>query len=938
MGMDVRQDRDLARAQIRDPILYRIFGIVFAAVFGVVVLLCVLMNTNTFAEYTWYWLLLAAVGGVLAAFAVSRLWNLLPALSRRGEVVAVVVLFVAYAALQAFVGWKLRVQPTATWDFGLVYTYASDYVLNGVLPDDYFLRCMNNTGLYALFCGFFSLLKLMGVTDFTTPAFVLNLLAIDGALVLLYFCGRRMFGAKRAIFLLLCAFFTLPFIAYVPVYYTDTLTLPFPIAAVLMWLHARAHWREGRTKRAWGLFLAVSALCAVGALLKMTVIIVWVAIVLDLLILLCGKGRLLMLLAGLAVTVGIAVGGTFGLRYIPMLPRYDYDKGMPLTLWVLMGLEGDGGYDDDSFQLALTKETKTERAELISAHIGDRLYKLGPLGTVVHAGRKLSYTFGDGTYFAASKLDRSPATPGGLHEFFVYTGRWFGVTAYVSFAIEAAMLVWMVVAAVKSLGRKNNALTFVRVALFGLLLFLLVWETRSRYLVNYLPLFLLCAAEAAPMPRLAVQRQRARVAAGTGVYAGVPEPEDYEEYEDGLEYAEPVEVEEEAYYDHGQLYYVGAGAGDYSYDESGQPMYVGEGLGDFCYTEEDVLYDESGRQYAFDLNGQPYYLDEVQYDEDGQPYYVGLEHADELPQDIAPPVYAGQTDEGLAYDDSGQLYYEDEAEADAPAEESPDETAATEEQTVEAAPDAEDHAADEEQTAELVLEDGWPVELAAVVGPAEDEALTQVWEGPAAVYVAEDMLPEAPAEAEPVPEPAEVAEEPTAEEPAALPEVMWPALEGLVYAEDEAGETPHEAGEPQPVEESLTRPEWQTISVEPEWQPAPEMKAPMPGDDFHGPEWWGEAPQAKAAQEEVEMPQEAAQPEPAPEEPEQEVPQEPLDWQDAKDWFGMAAAPQAGVPAAPEPQTEGAPVQDIFSYSDLTPPPKQEPVEDLSEKSIWDMV
>lgn len=674
----MKQGQKLEGAKIKNPVLYRIFNAVFIAVFVLIILLCIFANTNTFAAFRWYWLLLAAAAGVAVVFAISRLWNKLPPFSKTAEVITVCAMLAVLIAAQGFVGYKLRVMPTATWDFGLVFNYASDYVNTGALPDDYFLRCTNNTGVYALFCGFFSLLKVFGISDFTLPSMVLNIFAIDLSILLLYFCGRRLFGTKRAVFLLLCCYFTLPFLLYVPVYYTDTLTLPFPIGVVLLWLRARAHWREGRTRKAYGLFLAATALAAVGSLLKMSVIIVWVAIAIDLAIFLHNKKRFIMLLVGALLATGLVLGGNAGLRNIPMLPKYDYSKGMPLNLWVYMGFKGGGGYNDEAFQLALTKDTKAERQQLINEYLADELYKKGPLGTAQYLGTKLSFTFGDGTYFAASKLDRNPAQPNALHEFVVHTGRYFVPVAYAAFAAEMAMLIWLTIAAVKSFFRKNQALTFVRVAIFGLTLFLLVWETRSRYLINFLPLFLLAAAEAAPMPRRTAVKNRAKQAALAGAAGtALQEEADAEDNpdtqidengvpyyydEDGRPYyldddgrpfsydenGQPYFLEEgePEYYDHGQLYYVGEGEGDYSFNEDGQPIFVGEGEGEYCYTEEDVLYDEEGRQYAFDENGEAYYIEQGEAEEDAE------ENKDSETYDAAP---VGETTGGFVYDENGQL-------------------------------------------------------------------------------------------------------------------------------------------------------------------------------------------------------------------------------------------------------------------------------------------
>ncbi|NLW79072.1 MAG: hypothetical protein GXY32_06645 [Ruminococcaceae bacterium] len=511
--MDTSSGQGPGRLRLRTPWPYRVMNIVFALLFFGVVLLAVFANQNTAAGFTWYWLLAAAAGGVGVAFLLSRLFAIMPPPSKRVEILVVVLLFAAYATVQALAGWSLRVQPDSGWDFGLVHQYAAAYAQNGTLPDEYFLLFPNNAGIYFLLANYYAILTLFGVTNLEIAAFVLNIVAIDGALVLLYFCGRRLFGARQALFLLVCAFLTLPFLMYTPIWYTDTLTLVFPIATALLWLQTRTLWRDGKTGRAIGRFCVLSLVAGAGSILKITVAILWVAAVIDLLVLLRGKGRWKVLLAGLAVMLVVAVGGTFAVRYSSLLPRYDYQKeGIPFTHWIMMGLSGNGDYNDDDYQAVLAVDGEN-RAAYISNEIGERLQDMGFFGTLEHLGRKAAYTFGDGTYTAAEKLDRSAAQIGPLHAWFVKGGQYNTLLHYLAFAVEMAMLVWMAVAAIKALIRGNNALTFLRIALFGLVLFLMLWETRARYLVNYLPIFLLCAVEAAPPPgRGKAARRQARLA------------------------------------------------------------------------------------------------------------------------------------------------------------------------------------------------------------------------------------------------------------------------------------------------------------------------------------------------------------------------------------------------------------------------------------------
>ena len=62
----------------------------------------------------------------------------------RLEAVLVAVLLGGYWVLQLVFAFVLEVQPTCTWDFGLVFSAAQQYAQSGVLPGDYFSQFHNN--------------------------------------------------------------------------------------------------------------------------------------------------------------------------------------------------------------------------------------------------------------------------------------------------------------------------------------------------------------------------------------------------------------------------------------------------------------------------------------------------------------------------------------------------------------------------------------------------------------------------------------------------------------------------------------------------------------------------------------------------------------------------------------------------------------------------
>ncbi|MDL2294217.1 hypothetical protein LJC60_06255 [Ruminococcaceae bacterium OttesenSCG-928-D13] len=505
--MDKKHAREQVRAQIAAPRLYKVFNIAFAVVFFAVVLLAILMNPQVTYYFTWYWLLAALAAGMAVSLGVSRLFMLVRTTPKKNaEILTVAGLMVLMGLLQAYVIWGLLPRPATLDDFGMVYSSAADYALNGTLPGDYLLINPTHTGTYTLLAGLFSLLAQFGLTDFTLPAAILNVLAVDGAVLLLYFCGRRLWSARRAIFLLVVAVVTVPLLLYSPVAYSTTLALPFVTGTLLLWLKARAAWRQGSLRGAVVRFCVLSALAGAGALLKATVLIVWIAVVLDLLFLLSGKGRLRLLLAGLGCAALIFVGGSIGLRYTPLMPWYQ-DEGFPLRGFVMMGLDGHGGYSAEDVEAVMAQEGGRARVTFINAEIVQRLGDMGFGGVLEHLGFKIGYTYGDGTDGAAQVLEDNAGRWSSLHELARPQGSYFGIMAYLAFGMQAAMLAWAAVGTIKSVVRKNDALTFARVALFGLFLFLLVWKASPGELVPFLPLLMLCAMEASPMKALVMPPQ-----------------------------------------------------------------------------------------------------------------------------------------------------------------------------------------------------------------------------------------------------------------------------------------------------------------------------------------------------------------------------------------------------------------------------------------------
>lgn len=485
------------------PKWYTLFAWGWTALF-VVVLADVIFNNRTPYYEVKALPALVCGGAVFAVLTMAwRLWKkhgVQP--EGRLEAVLVAVLLGGYWVLQLVFAFVLEVQPTRTWDFGLVFSAAQQYAQSGVLPDDYFSQFHNNAPMYLVLVAFFKVLGALGVQDVMPAALVCNTLCVNGALLLLYRVLRRLYGAKSALFGLAGAFLFLPFLLYGPIVYTDTVTLPFPIGALALWLSARERPAgAGRMLRCVGAGL----LAAAGAWLKITVAIALIAVVLD--ALLYAGGRRGWKMAGCMVLSFAALYGalSFAALHSPWLPAYDREKAIPWQHWVMMGLSGDGGYNDADYKLTLAGEDYSARVEIAQDEIVRRVREIGITGLAAHGADKLSYIFGDGLYYAPMKLDIGNVHKGNpLQAYFVQGMPHTGRAVYAALGMQTALLAGLAAAGVRSALRRDHRATVLRVAVLGLTLFLLLWEARSRYLLNFLPVMLAAAFPAVDEGRQSV--------------------------------------------------------------------------------------------------------------------------------------------------------------------------------------------------------------------------------------------------------------------------------------------------------------------------------------------------------------------------------------------------------------------------------------------------
>ena len=281
----------------------------------------------------------------------------------------------------------------------------------------------------------------------------------------------------------------LPFLFYVPIVYTDTLSLPFVIMGIYYFIS-----KEGRiTDNIYGLILALLSI-SIGALIKPSLIIVLLAAIIILFI--YHKKKYYCLLP-LIVFLVINFAYTSAIWSGKVINNMQKDVNMPQTHYLMMGqntqslgiyYSPDVALDQDKIKQGVPiKQIESEDIHLAIGRISERGFK----GNLSFFILKISKTWNEPDFYSLNKLNRQPLNP----QFIAFLQQ-NKVLSFILDSFYLTILCLSLYAIWRSVFKREEepeVFILLKLSLLGVFIFLTFWETRSRYLLNFIPLLLLYA-------------------------------------------------------------------------------------------------------------------------------------------------------------------------------------------------------------------------------------------------------------------------------------------------------------------------------------------------------------------------------------------------------------------------------------------------------------
>lgn len=436
-------------------------------------------------------LLVAVCAGVLVFLVLKHGESL----TEKRFVILCISMFVLLVAIQLVLARSLAVNPS--WDFGGVYISAKEYVTQGrlITHKQYFARFSNNCGLMMLEILYFSILNALHIPLDIFWGILLNLVFLNAAILFgILFC-KRIWGIPRAVMALVISFFFLPYMLYTPIFYTDSLSALFvtlPLYLFARSFTARTTFRKGM------LWISISLLLAYGYQMKGSVAILLIALLIYVVFRYKLKQILCIFLALLVPFLSFTAYFQWQVRDLGIIQTEVEDiYKFPSEYWIYMGLSYPGGFNNDDFEYMYGLPDYEARKQAGQEGIVRRIQEYGITGLADHLADKAQYTFQDGGYFIFSQLVRQPLKYSRWQELFTTEGRYYDFALSAASAYHYIILLLMLAGLVLRLRQKTfDVPAMLYAAVLGLSLFLMIWETRSRYLFNFTPIFIALAADA----------------------------------------------------------------------------------------------------------------------------------------------------------------------------------------------------------------------------------------------------------------------------------------------------------------------------------------------------------------------------------------------------------------------------------------------------------
>jgi hypothetical protein len=468
-------------------VLYKILLIMLIVLFSICFISSIFNIGGGIRDFKMGNYVVIIMGVILYIKGAFRLNAILYTCTEKQLKIISILTFVAMVIGFIIVGYNLRATPTS--DLVHLHYEAIAMLENNRVSSIYFNRFLQNEGLTIMLYFLYRLSRFFGFVNYRAVGIMLNIFMISitallGSKIIQIIKNNRL----ATLFIILFALQPVIYL-YVPYYYTDTVSMPFALGAILLFYKGE---KAQNKSMSFINYAMTGILIFLGIQIRATTIILAVAFIMGWFLKYKWKRILsssVMLLLGIIICSFLYSFITFNYGI-----ERNKDLNFPPVHYITMGLfePNGGGWNSDDFNRTNNLETYDKKVEGNLEQIKSRLSKMGLKGTISHIIVKIEKVWTLGDSDARGKLNTSEKY-GSLYEYLAGDKSVF--IDYFCQIVRGGLFLLLIIYCFIEYRKKDigNA-SIIMIALFGAFLFYILWEAMYRYSLNFIPWMLLIAA------------------------------------------------------------------------------------------------------------------------------------------------------------------------------------------------------------------------------------------------------------------------------------------------------------------------------------------------------------------------------------------------------------------------------------------------------------
>jgi len=350
--------------------------------------------------------------------------------------------------------------------------------------------------LLLIFTLIYKLMSLFGIALTLESTLIVaqffNIICIEIAIILGILLLKKYKDSYTSLIYLVFSCMFLPYYINAFRFYTDTIVFPFLMLLIYLFITLKNVKLSKKKTILYYILLGIIAFFAIK--IKQSALIVIIAMFIYLIF--QKKKQILLYMSTIFLPILLILMYLFNL-YIHNASWIDFSREeyikLPTISWIALGMTGNGSFNENVVKAQLYNETTIKEKEQIVWYILKEKFATyeSPIDFIDFELKKAVSTWCDGKYYQATHV-KWYYFDTFLQDFLLNNGKYYDPFNIVLKIFPFFLIVCFLQISFKQLREKNcpNSI-FYTLIILGLAIFLSIWETKSRYLLSFIPVFLL---------------------------------------------------------------------------------------------------------------------------------------------------------------------------------------------------------------------------------------------------------------------------------------------------------------------------------------------------------------------------------------------------------------------------------------------------------------